>query len=49
MGAMKVLSYDEFLNFFSGCEDRRTEALVHRRLNENPYVLDYNVYKKIKP
>lgn len=49
MAAMKVLSYDEFLNFFSGCEDRRAEALVHRRLNENPYVLDYNVYKKIKP
>ena len=49
IAAMKVLSYDEFLNFFSGCEDKMTMTFVSKKINENPLVLDYKVYMKIRP
>lgn len=47
LAALQSLNYDEFLNFFCSCIDLESNVFMQKKLQENPYVFDYNVYKKI--
>lgn len=49
--ALKILSYDEFLDFFTDCEECKTivePISYHRKINENPFTFSFEQYKKIR-
>lgn len=48
LAALKCLSYNEFLNFFSGSEDSNIDVLFQKRINDNNNVFDYNTYLRVR-
>lgn len=47
LAALQTLNYEEFLRFFCSCTDVESNGLIQQKINDNPYVFDYNVYEKI--
>lgn len=52
IAALKTLTYEEFLSYFSYCEEQSINHLgiisIQQPVNENPYYLSYNLYLKIR-
>lgn len=51
IAALKTLSYNEFLSFFTSCKDVSTKTSIfsiQQRINDNPYIFDYRIYEKLK-
>ncbi len=52
LAALKTLSYEEYLLFFTACKDSREEYYglvpIQKKIDENPQVLDYKTYLRIR-
>lgn len=52
IAALNALTYEEFLSYFTSCEDKKISNLgmlfVPEEVNENPHYLSYNLYSKIR-
>lgn len=52
LAALKVLSYEEFLLFFTDSRDRTTDYVglvsVEKKIDENDFVFDYKTYLRIR-
>lgn len=52
IAALKSLTYEEFLLYFSYCEEQSIDHLgiisIQQPVNENPHFLSYNLYLKIR-
>ncbi len=51
IAALKTLSYEEFLEFFTDCEECKTviEPISYqRKIGENPHTFDFEQYKNIR-
>lgn len=53
LAALKVLSYQEYLKFFTDSESRKTKYIsfvpIEKKIKENHQVFDYKVYLSIRP